>query len=44
MAKKKSSIGAITFIKESPRKRPGRHAKSYNKRLPKRKQQIGEGN
>ncbi len=43
MAKKKSSIGAITFIKESPRKRTGRHAKSYNKRLPKRKQQIGQG-
>ena len=43
MAKKKSSIGAITFIKESPRKRPGRHAKSYNKRLPKQKQQIGQG-
>ena len=44
MAKKKSSIGAITFIKESTKKRPGRHAKSYNKRLPKRKQQIGQGN
>jgi hypothetical protein len=43
MAKKKNSIGAITFIKESPKKRPGRHAKSYNKRLPKRKQQIGQG-
>jgi hypothetical protein len=39
MAKKKSYIGSITFIKEFPRKRPGRHAKSFNKRLPKRKKQ-----
>ena len=43
MAKKKQSIGSITFIKELPRKRPGRHAKSYNKRLPKRKSQRGQG-
>jgi len=43
MAKKKSSIGSITFIKEFPRKRPGRHAKSFNKRLPKRKKQRGQG-
>ena len=35
MAKKKQSIGSITFIKELPRKRPGRHAKSFNKKLPK---------
>jgi len=43
MAKKKSSIGSITFIKEFPRKRPSRHAKSFNKRLPKRKKQRGQG-
>jgi hypothetical protein len=43
MAKKKSSIGSITFIKEFPRKRPGRHAKSYNKRTVKRKKSRGQG-
>ena len=43
MAKKKSSIGAITFIKEFPKKRPNRHAKSYNKRVPKRKKSRGQG-
>ena len=43
MARKKAHIGAITFIKEFPRKRPGRHAKSYNKRVPRRKSQRGQG-
>ena len=43
MAKKKGNIGTITFIKEFPRKRPGRHAKSFNKRLPKRKKYNGQG-
>ena len=43
MAKKKSGIGAITFIKEFPRKRPGRHAKSFNKRVSKRKKSKGQG-
>jgi hypothetical protein len=43
MAKKKSYIGSITFIKEFPRKRPDRHAKSFNKRLPKRKKARGQG-
>ena len=43
MAKKKSAIGSITFIKEFPKKRPGRHAKSYNKRVPKRKKSRGQG-
>jgi hypothetical protein len=33
MARKKANISAITFIKEFPRKRPGRHAKSYNKKF-----------
>jgi hypothetical protein len=41
--RKKSSVGSITFIKEFPRKRPGRHAKSFNKRLPKRKKPRGQG-
>jgi hypothetical protein len=43
MAKKKQSIGSIIFIKEYPRKRPGRHAKSYNKRVPNRKKNRGQG-
>ena len=43
MAKKKSSIGTITFFKETPKKRPGRHAKSYNKRVPRRKRNRGQG-
>ena len=43
MAKKKASIGTITFFKETPKKRPGRHAKSYNKRVPNRKPNRGQG-
>jgi len=43
MAKKKSSIGTVTFFKETPKKRPGRHAKSYNKRVPRRKRNRGQG-
>ena len=43
MAKKKQSIGSITFIKELPIKRPGRHAKSFNKKLPKRKERFEGG-
>lgn len=43
MAKKKSGIGQITFFKETPKKRPGRHSKSYNKRSVKRKQYRGQG-
>jgi hypothetical protein len=43
MAKKKQSIGTVTFIKEFPRKRPGRHAKSFNKRVPNRKKNRGQG-
>ena len=30
MAKKKASIGIITWEREKPRKIPGRHAKSYS--------------
>jgi len=40
---KKSAVGQITFFKETPKKRPGRHAKSFNKRLPKRKKTRGQG-
>lgn len=43
MAKKKQSVGTITFFKETPKKRPGRHAKSFNKRVAKRKKSRGQG-
>ncbi len=31
------------YIKDKPRKRPGRHAKSYNKRTSNRKTNRGQG-
>jgi hypothetical protein len=40
---KKSAIGQVSFYKETPKKRPGRHAKSFNKKLPKRKGSRGQG-
>jgi len=40
---KKSAIGQVTFYKETSKKRPRRHAKSFNKRLPKRKKTRGQG-
>ena len=41
--KKKPLFGVNTYIKKKPRKRPGRHAKSYSKRIPKRKKSRGQG-
>lgn len=41
--KKKAAIGIITWEREKPRKRPGRHAKSYSKRIPQRKRYKGQG-
>jgi hypothetical protein len=35
--------GANTYHKETPKKRPGRHAKSYSKRIPRRKKTRGQG-
>ena len=43
MARKKAAIGVVAYIKSAPRKRPNRHAKSYNKRTPHRKRNIGQG-
>jgi len=40
---KRSAVGQITFFKETPKKRPGRHAKSFNKRVAKRKTSRGQG-
>jgi hypothetical protein len=42
MAKKKKK-GDIVYIRNKPRKRPGRHAKKYSKRIPKRKKSRGQG-
>jgi hypothetical protein len=43
MAKKKASIGVITFVRDKPRKRPLRHAKKRNKRRPRVKKYRGQG-
>jgi hypothetical protein len=40
---KKSNIGNVLFIRDKPRKRPGRHAKKYSKRKPNRKKSRGQG-
>jgi len=40
---KRSAVGQITFFKETPKKRPGRHAKSFNKRVTKKKPSRGQG-
>jgi hypothetical protein len=40
---KKSAIGQITFYKETPKKRPGRHSKKINKRKAKIKSYRGQG-
>ena len=37
------AFGVSSYIKKKPRKRPGRHAKSYSKRIPKRKKSRGQG-
>ena len=43
MAKKKPLFGVNTYIKRTRKKRPGRHAKSYSKRIPNRKRTRGQG-
>tara|TARA_A100001391_G_scaffold167765_1_gene128202 strand:- start:2076 stop:2210 length:135 start_codon:yes stop_codon:yes gene_type:complete len=43
MAKKKPLFGVNTYVKKTKRKRPGRHAKSYSKRIPRRKRSRGQG-
>ena len=37
MAKKKPLYGVSNYVKDKPRKRPGRHAKSVSKRVPNKK-------
>ncbi len=43
MAKKKPLFGVNNYHKRTPKKRPGRHAKSYSKRVPSRSQNRGQG-
>ncbi len=43
MAKKKGLYGISNYVKNNPRKRPGRHAKSYSKSVPARKKYRGQG-
>ena len=43
MGKKLPKFGVNVYHKKTPKKRPGRHAKSYSKRTPKRKKYRGQG-
>jgi len=43
MAKRKPLYGVSNYTKRTPKKRPGRHAKSYSKRKPSRKKNRGQG-
>ena len=36
-------FGVNVYHKRTPKKRPGRHAKSYSKRIPRRKKSRGQG-
>ena len=40
---KKGIFGVNIYLKRTPKKRPGRHAKSYSKRIPRRKPSRGQG-
>ena len=41
--KKKPLFGASNYKKKPTIKRPGRHAKSYSKRIPRKKKARGQG-
>ena len=43
MAKKKGLFGVNNYIKRTRKNRPGRHAKSYSKRIPRQKRTRGQG-
>jgi len=43
MAKKKPLYGVSNYVKDQPRKRPGRHSKSVSKRVPNKKKYRGQG-
>jgi len=40
---KRGLFGVSNYKKQTPIKRPGRHAKHYSKRIPKRKPSVGQG-
>ena len=40
----KALFGVNNYVKrDRPRKRPGRHAKHYSKRIPHKKKSVGQG-
>ena len=43
MGKKKPLFGVSNYKKRTPKKRPGRHNKSWSKRIPRRKRSRGQG-
>ncbi len=43
MSKKLPKWGVNVYHKRTLKKRPGRHAKSYSKRIPKRSKYRGQG-
>ena len=43
MAKRLPKFGVNLYTKKTAKKRPGRHAKSYGKRIPRRKKSRGQG-
>ncbi len=40
---KKPKYGVNNYKGSTKKKRPGRHAKSYSKRIPRRKKSVGQG-
>ena len=36
-------FGVSNYHKRTQKKRPGRHAKHYSKRIPRRKKSVGQG-
>jgi hypothetical protein len=43
MAKRKALMGVSNFVRQTKKKRPGRHNKKYNKRVPSRSKNKGQG-
>ena len=43
MVRNKKLQYGYKHIKHTPRKRPGRHAKKYSKRIPRKKRSRGQG-
>jgi len=40
---KRPLFGVSNYKKPTPKSRPGRHAKHYSKRIPRRKKSVGQG-